>query len=84
MTCFQMDRGCRPVDVWQNAIILRAEVLLPSATTRLSLSLAFILYGAAGGVKQGTRVIFIPGLTLIVWIPRSINSLKAVNRENAT
>lgn len=82
MTCFQMDRGCRPVDVLQNAIILRAEGLLPSATTRLSL--AFILCGAAGGVKQGTRVIFIPGLRLIVWIPRSINSLKAVNRENAT
>ncbi len=63
---------------------LRAEVLLPSATTRLSLSFAFILCGAAGGVKEGARVIFIPGLSLMVWIPRSINSLKVVNRENAT
>lgn len=63
---------------------------MPSATTRLSLSFAFILCGAAGGVRVGgwggggTRVIFIPGLSLIVWIPRSINSLKVVNKENAT
>lgn len=63
---------------------LRAEVLLPSATTRLSLSFAFILCGAAGGVKESTRVIFIPALSLMVWIPRSINSLKVVNKENAT
>lgn len=63
---------------------LKAEVLLPSATTRLSLSFALILCGAAVGVKKSTQVIFIPGLSLILWSPRSINSLKVVNKENAT
>lgn len=46
--------------------ILRAVLLLPSATARLSLSFAFILCGAAGRVKESTRVIFIPGLGVIV------------------
>lgn len=55
-------------------------MLLPSATARLSLSFSFILCGAAGGVKESTRVMFIPDLSLIVWIPRSVNSLKVVKQ----
>lgn len=52
---------------------------------RLACHLVLLLSSVAlrGGVKS-TRVIFIPGLSLIVWIPRSINSLKVVNMENAT
>lgn len=76
-----MDRGCRPVDIKRNTIF---KVVLTSDSTSLSLNFAFILCGTAGGVKESTRVIFILGLSLIVWIPRSINSLKVANKENAT
>lgn len=92
---FAVDCDCHPVDARQNRtgfffvvvfIYLFSEVegLSPSATTRLSLSFALIICCAPVGLKSSTQVIFIPGPGLTLWVPRSINSLKVVNKENAT